>query len=207
MDLGWNKSGQQAQNNQTNSTPSAASTSATVTTPATAPASTPGSAWDLPGTKDGLDTRSDATVNEKNLDFSTNSRDDSFDEDSTSETPPADSKAENDAVVTQDTDFETASPYKTENEVIAQDKPEVEKVKEVEEKAEPVEEDIPATNLSNTGKSLSELEKDISNKKDSADKELAVIQDKIKKFDDLLARIGKMKDEESSLIKEISSTL
>lgn len=66
---------------------------------------------------------------------------------------------------------------------------------------------IASNNISSTNGSLSDLEKKVSDQKETASKELSEIQSKVDKLDELNTKIQKMKDEEQSLIQEISSAL
>lgn len=203
MDFGWNKPAGQAQDD---STPNTANTNASNTsgTSDTASSATPASSWDLPGNNN-----SNEPVNiEKDSDFSNNKTDDSFSDEFTVDSPSATDKDDavkveednTDSVITDDAEEETPSATEADNST--------EETKTVEEKnSSIIEESIQNTTPSADTKSLADLENDISAQRDKAGKDLADLQEKVSKFDDLLVKIRKMKDEEKSLIQEISSAL
>lgn len=206
MDFGWNKSGQDDQDDA----PATVGTNKPTdsTTPAAVTPTTTSETWGLPKAESKPETKSDNVVEEKGSDFANNKSDDSFDNDFTvdpasirddegiEETDPKQAETAGDDVkieVPSTEKIEAASAEEETEEVITEDEPE-----ETEE---------PKIDNSSDGKSLTDLEKDITDKRDKAGKELADLQEKVSKFDGLLSKVQKMKDEEKSLIQEISSTL
>lgn len=205
MDFGWNKPASQAQNNSTQITTDDVKTPVVDETPAAAPAATPASSWDLPGENNNQESQGGMTVREKDLDFSTPKSDDSFDNDFSVDSSPLGSLAGNDAG-----NADEAAQDKTEIELPPVEKLEEDKditIASIEAEDKPAAEIAQSTTLAASGKSLTDLESDISAKRDKVSKDLTDLQEKIKKFDDLLAKVQRMQDDEKNLIQEISSAL
>ncbi len=209
MDFGWNKPASQDQNNSTQVTTDDAKTPVVDDTPAATPAATPASSWDLPGDNNKQDTQGGMTSSEEDLDFSASKSDDSFGNDFTVN-PSTNTKQVEDNIP-EEKDEKEASPEDDQAETPSIEKTEedqIEAVKtEIEEKSEPTEDDIQNAAPTNGGKSLTELENDILGQKNKVDKDLADLQTKATKLEELLSKIRKMQDEEKNLIQEISSAL
>jgi hypothetical protein len=218
MDFGWNKPAGQAQNDSTQTTANTDNTS-TDSTPAPAtPAAAPSSSWDLPQENNKSESQGGITSTEKDLDFSTGKSDDSFGNDftvdSASSSEPAeaeidegkDDDGDKDMAASENTEIKIPSTEQTEEKDPTEDKAERAEA-ETEEEAEPADEPTKIINSAVNDKSLADLESDILAQKDKTDKDLADLQTKIGKLDELIEKVRKMQDEEKNLIQEISSAL
>jgi hypothetical protein len=214
MDFGWNKSGQDDQNNAPATVdPVKTTNSATpVVVAATTTPATTSAPWDLPKAESKPEAKSDDIVEEKGSDFANSKPDDSFDNDFTVD--PSSIRDDEGIKEIEEKEAETAGDDVKIEVPSADEIKEEDTENETEDKAEeiivedkPVETEEPKMDVSADGKSLTELEKDITDKRDKVGKELADLQEKVSKFDGLLSKVQKMKDEEKNLIEEISSTL
>lgn len=156
----------------------------------------------------------DLSMPDKSDDFEMSKKDDSFGNEFTMDAAAASQPDDN----PEPTGDSLSSPMPKESDysdplipaIEETDSPEIPAVdpEKAEPETSPKEEELPTiTAESSSDSSLTDLEKKIADSKEETDKQLSELQEKVTKLDDLLTKIKKMKDDEQSLIEEISSSI